>query len=129
MANVGLEYEPAKHTADIVSARIVIRKYFLLIISFSFLIIVIVSVFVKRCHFIDGAKVVRIFRVAIKKRLISCSIVATDTRIHDRTGEYLQNVSQKGAKQWFLCDFRCGARATKVRTVPRSHDRTTFNDN
>ena len=28
----------------------------------------------------------------------------------------------KGAKQWFLCDFRCGARATKVRTVPRSHD-------
>lgn len=62
----------------------------------------------------------RIFRVAIKKRLISCSIVATDNRIHDRTGEYLQNVSQKGAKQWFLCDFRCGARATKVR-VPRSH--------
>lgn len=51
MANVGLEYEPAKHTADIISARIVIRKYFLLIISFSFLIIVIVSVFVNVSSF------------------------------------------------------------------------------
>jgi len=49
----------------------------------------------------DGAKVLRIFRVAIKKRLISCSIVATGTRIHDKADECLQNVSQKGRNNGF----------------------------
>ena len=49
----------------------------------------------------DGAKVVCFFRVAIKKRLISCSIVATGTRIHDKTDEYLQNVSQKKLNNGF----------------------------
>jgi len=43
----------------------------------------------------DGAKVVCIFQVAIKKRLISCSVVATGARIHDKTDECLQNMSQK----------------------------------
>jgi len=59
-----------------------------------FLLIVIVSVFDKRCRF-DGAKVVCIFQVAIKRCLISCSVVATGARIHDKTDERLQNMSQK----------------------------------
>jgi len=58
------------------------------------LLLFIVSVFDKRCRF-DGAKVVCIFQVATKKRLISCSVVATGARIHDKTDECLQNMSQK----------------------------------
>jgi len=64
------------------------------LLLFLLIVIVIVSVFDKRCRF-DGAKVVRISQVAIKRCLISCSVVATSARIHDKTDERLQNMSQK----------------------------------